>query len=156
MNKLLILLLTVFFILSNVTESSVLKKRHGPFTACAGQYPNTVSITLSPNKLVYGQHATITLVGTSKVPIYQGARYEIAIDRDDNTSIMNASFDICASVGTNCPLPAGNNVISLSFPMPLVSPVAQDGKNYYYSMAFSIKNADQTYLSCVLGYVDFA
>ncbi|CAI2167079.1 18311_t:CDS:2 [Funneliformis geosporum] len=129
--------LNIHDICNIVTDSSVLNKRHGPFTPCAGKYPNQMDIILSPNILVFGQNAIITLTGTSSVTIFQGAQYEIAIDRDDNTSILNSSFDLCANVGTHCPLPVGNVVLRVSFPMPLASPEVQDGKNHLYSMAFS-------------------
>jgi hypothetical protein len=147
MTKFVILFFTIFLILNNViviVNSSPLKKRHGPFLPCEGNYPNIISnVLISPDKLAYGQQVFVKFTGYRTVPINSGAVCEIAIQRDDGLPILQTNTDFCNnSIGINCPLGPGDTQIGISFPMPLNGQATTnqtDTTIHKYSMAFSSK-----------------
>lgn len=117
------------------------------FTNCSG--PDAIlvleSAKFTPNPLKKGELMSLTISGTLKEPITQGATTRNAL-KYGPFGVMDNTLDLCdesAKDGIPCPIPVGKWVQSKTFTVPGFAP---GGK---YDGSFEFVNADGKQIACL-------
>ncbi|KAJ3188136.1 Phosphatidylglycerol/phosphatidylinositol transfer protein [Gaertneriomyces sp. JEL0708] len=104
-------------------------------------------VMINPNPIIIGQNVTISASGKVTKEITAGAKAKVTVKAGFLT-LYSSEVDICEAAlenGIVCPIPIGDNAVTISQPVPSIVPKGT------YQVKVDAKHADGSALVCFQG-----
>src|SRR5581483_6634434 len=91
-----VVILLAMLLMVDAVPQQLYRRKAPSFAQCKGNFPNKISVKVSPVPLAFGKTETVTVSGVAKELIPDGTFLRLGISNADGDAIFDGAADFCA------------------------------------------------------------